>query len=98
MGATGGIAPYEYSINNGPFIDISSFENLTGGSYLMTIRDQNGCITDTTLEIVEPLPLELIPQVTNVDCYGASTGEVILSATGGTPDYRFGMDGTNFFY
>lgn len=42
--ATGGTAPYTYSLNNnGQFQSISTFSNLNQGTYSIAVRDANGC-------------------------------------------------------
>ena len=44
--ASGGVAPYEYSIDNGETYQSSNqFTELQAGTYLITVRDANNCIT-----------------------------------------------------
>ncbi|MBC7525324.1 MAG: gliding motility-associated C-terminal domain-containing protein, partial [Flavobacterium sp.] len=42
-GVTSGVAPYLYSINNGPFTSILTYSNLSPGDYILTVQDANGC-------------------------------------------------------
>ncbi|NDP26505.1 MAG: gliding motility-associated C-terminal domain-containing protein [Flavobacterium sp.] len=42
-GPIGGLAPYQYSINNGSFTANTSYPNLAPGIYTITIQDINGC-------------------------------------------------------
>lgn len=45
FGTSGGSGPYLYSIDGGPFEDVSIFNNLTGGqSYDLRIQDAQGCL------------------------------------------------------
>ena len=53
----GGTTPYTYSLNGNLFNDRNSYTDLAEGSYLLEIRDANGCIVSATNSIVEPLPL-----------------------------------------
>ncbi len=49
---TGGVAPYEFSINNGVTFQTGNvFTNLPAGTYIAVIRDQNGCIVSDTVVI-----------------------------------------------
>jgi hypothetical protein len=41
--ATGGIAPYQYAINNSSFQSGNIFQNLSYGTYTIAIRDVMGC-------------------------------------------------------
>lgn len=50
----GGAPPYQYSFNDGPFSDISRWENLTDGRYPVKVMDSNGCVTERTIPIDDP--------------------------------------------
>lgn len=54
--ASGGVSPYTYSINNGPFQSGSAFLNLAAGSYTITAKDVNGCTGNSSLTNVSNLP------------------------------------------
>jgi len=94
--ATGGIAPYVYSINGGAFGGSDVFENLIAGAYTIQVRDSNDCVDDLFVDIIEPLPLQFSAQTTDVLCFGESSGEVRLLGTGGTQPYRYSFDNVNF--
>lgn len=40
---SGGSSPYQYSIDNGPFSNTSSFSNLDDATYIVKVQDANGC-------------------------------------------------------
>ncbi len=85
----GGTTPYTYSINNGGFQDSPLFSGLRTGSYSVIVRDANGCTFTRNASINEPPLLELRLEFIN--------GTVIRAeALGGTPDYMYSIDGTNF--
>ncbi|HZV69044.1 MAG TPA: gliding motility-associated C-terminal domain-containing protein [Saprospiraceae bacterium] len=50
----GGVAPYEYSLNNGLLSSNHDFEHLSAGAYTVSLQDVNGCRWDTTITIVDP--------------------------------------------
>lgn len=56
--ASGGISPYSYSIDNGRvFQAIGTFNNLAPGNYLVSARDNNGCMTQNAIVVNTPTPL-----------------------------------------
>lgn len=66
-GATGGVTPYLYSIDNGAnFSSSAIFTNLNPGLYTAVIQDANGCEFDAQLLIEQPDKFDIFvePQVT----------------------------------
>ncbi len=56
--ATGGIAPYTYSLNGGPFQTSNTFSNITDGTKTLTIKDAFcGTLTKTIIVGVKPSPV-----------------------------------------
>ena len=53
-GAAGGVPPYEYFFNDVPTFDTLIFNGLSGGEYLITLEDANGCVRLDTLVVFEP--------------------------------------------
>ena len=47
--ATGGIAPYEYSIDGITFQASNTFSNVDSGDYTLTVRDANNCTSTTNI-------------------------------------------------
>ncbi|MFM2385438.1 MAG: hypothetical protein RL660_195, partial [Bacteroidota bacterium] len=58
--------------------------NLAATTYTFTATDANGCTTTTAVTISQPTAISFAPTITHVSCNGASTGEVVLNASGGT--------------
>lgn len=57
--ATGGAAPFTYSL--GTLTNSTGiFSNLSGGTYTVTVTDNNGCSTNVTNTITEPQPVEIL--------------------------------------
>jgi gliding motility-associated-like protein len=85
---TGGYPAYSYAYNANPFVSTSSF-TLVAGTYVMHIKDVNSCHFDTTVTLTQPTAIAITTADTNVHCNGASTGIIVVSATGGTPSYLY---------
>ena len=84
---TGGTAPYEYSIDGVNFGASPTFNNLTDGTYTVTVRDANGCIFVTNSITIDPLdpPTDIDFSATNPQC-PTFVSDVTLSVTGGAPN------------
>lgn len=83
--ATGGVAPYLYSLNGGTPQSSGLFENLPAGTYTTAVTDASGCAattgTSTLLDIADATPPTAIClNVTlQLDAYGyaATTAEAV---------------------
>jgi len=83
---TGGTAPYLYSWSNN--VTNSGNPNIPAGTYVLTVTDSKGCITQNTVIITEPLALSVTSSVTNPNCFGL-TGAATIIPTGGTGTYNY---------
>ena len=52
--ATGGVSPYTYRLDTGPFQDNGSFGSLSAGDYIIIVRDANNCERQIQVEITQP--------------------------------------------
>lgn len=88
INASGGTTPYQYSIDGVNFQASSTFANLTAGNYTASITDAHGCTKSTPVTVYQPALL-VAQFVSKVDelCFGARTGSITISITGGTPNY-----------
>jgi gliding motility-associated-like protein len=92
----GGVAPYTYQWSEGTNSG-NEITNAAGGEYTVTITDAAGCEILEELFIPQPdEPLAATIIVTDVSCYGALDGRIEIEATGGTPGYRYSLDGEFF--
>jgi len=93
---SGGTTPYQFSLDtlSGTWQSDSSFTSLGAGSYVVYVRDTNGCATQVPVTIAQPsavLASSVLVQ-SSVDCFGNATGSVTVSTTGGTTPYQFSLD------
>jgi hypothetical protein len=84
----GGTAPYTFLWSNGATTE--DIGGLTAGTYTVIITDAGGCTANASGTVTEPAAaINGTTVVTNVLCFGASTGSVNLTVTGGTAPYTF---------
>lgn len=90
----GGTYPYVYQWNTSANLELSGWVfDLWAGNYSVTITDSNGCQFDTNIIITQPAaPLSIDSSITNVGCFGDSTGAIEGLPAGGTAPYTFVWD------
>ncbi len=86
LNTTGGLAPYTYSINGGPFQSSNTFTGLTQGVKTVTIKDAFcGTLTKTiNVGFTDNLTLTTTPAVDTTVCAGAPVPLVATSAASAT--------------
>jgi gliding motility-associated-like protein len=87
----GGSAPFNYQLNPGAINNnTGNFINLVSGNYTINIVDANLCSVSTMLTLNAPQAISLSTiAITNINCFGDSTGAVLLQATGGTGSFTY---------
>ncbi len=101
VSATGGKAPYDFSLNGGAFQTNTEFANLGPGTYNVIVQDANGCkVTSVEIEVSAAnsnLDASKVI-VSNSQCLNPN-GSITVIASGGTGPYAFqfgtGGFGTN---
>ncbi|CAM1347426.1 PKD domain-containing protein [Tenacibaculum crassostreae] len=83
---TGGKTPYTYSWSSGETTE--DINNLSIGSYTVTVTDANNCTSNATIEITEPTVLSTSYLASDLSC-GGSDGAIDLSVSGGTAPYTY---------
>lgn len=85
---SGGTAPYTYTWSNGS--SNASIQNLTAGNYILSVVDAKGCSISNNSNVNEPIaPLSVTSAITDVDCYGNNSGNIVLNVLGGTAPYSY---------
>ena len=89
---SGGVAPYEYSIDAGVNWQSSNIFNVPAGTYTIITRDVNGCTTPKTITVTEPVVLSASSVNTNASCDGGNDGTINITAGGGNTSYEYSID------
>ena len=94
--ASGGTAPYSYSLNGTDFHASNTFADLANDTFAIIVMDANGCTT-TTDSVIINIIIAAEATTTDVTCFGGTDGVVTVdSVTGGEAPYTYSLDGVNF--
>ena len=92
--AEGGRPPYTYSLNGGDFVSLDNLPVLSAlACHVLTVKDDNGCIRSVSYGHID-----------NMNCAWSDLGvdaeysndALNLQGTGGTPPYKYSLDGNNY--
>ena len=87
---SGGTTDYSYEWTNSS-LNFSSnkknIENLKPGVYYLKVTDSKGCFFEKSFEVEDVGDFNYNLSITNVLCYGESTGEIITNPKGGQEPY-----------
>jgi len=89
--ASGGFAPYSYSLNGSAFVSSSVFSNLTAGLYTITIKDAKGCNRSHPVNISEPNNLAMSIDVIAETLDESVGARITIVSTGGTAPYVYNI-------
>ena len=93
--ADSGYPPYQYFIDtilniNPPPYDTAFFNNLTAGTYILSVMDTSSCMVRDTVTITHPpYPLQALAASKAATCYGEDEGTAVVQGAGGTPPYSY---------
>ncbi|HPQ12007.1 MAG TPA: PKD domain-containing protein [Paludibacteraceae bacterium] len=90
LNVTGGVEPYSVQWSN--YGEGMVQENLSPGTYDITVTDNNGCQKSLQVIIPEPFRFSVKPVVKQISCYGANDGSIKLNFVGGMPPISFAWD------
>ncbi|MGW9684563.1 T9SS type B sorting domain-containing protein [Flagellimonas sp. 2504JD1-5] len=97
LSASGGEAPYLFSIDNGANYQASgTFVNLSAATYTLRIRDANNCETTDTITVTQPN--QLVAEALQTQSYtclqlGEITVGSVTPTSGGSGDYQYNING-----
>ncbi len=87
--ASGGTQAYNYawSIQNSP--NTSVLDDVSPGTYTVTVTDANGCSLVGTTTISAPPVLTANLTITHITCFGMGNGQMTVTANGGVGAYSY---------
>ncbi len=92
---TGGTAPLEYSINGNIFQPGGTFNNLTPGTYTVTVRDAIGCFISVNVTIANNAAPTVTAVSTPAAC-GNVNGSITATGSNGVAPLTYSINGTVF--
>jgi hypothetical protein len=93
--ATGGTAPYTYSINGITYQSSNFFTGLTGGTYTLTVKDANGC-TNAVVITVSSSPAPQISAIPAAATCGSNNGSITAFGSSGTAPLQYSINGNTY--
>jgi gliding motility-associated-like protein len=91
VSGVGGSPSYFYNIDGGAYSSVNRFTNLPGGSHVINIKDQNGCLNDTTVTL-HTFVYSLNTEVDTASAWcdaGGLGGEMEIIVNGGNEPYGY---------
>lgn len=93
--ATGFTANLEYSLDGNTWqLNNNILTATRTGSHTVYVRDENKCQVTSTVDILEPL--KLLFDITIPPTCTTTNGQVTLTASGGSNNYEYSIDGTTY--
>ena len=88
---SGGVGPYTYNWGGG--ITTEDQAGLTAGNYSIAITDATSCVSNISITVTEPIVLSATNSSVNIACFGATTGSIDVTVSGGTAPYTYNWGG-----
>jgi len=90
LSVSGGTPGYSFLWSNGALTE--DLDSIASGTYCVTVTDSNGC-SDSTCFVVDSTivsgPMVVTNTITNLTCFGDSSGTIDLEVIGGVPPYTY---------
>jgi hypothetical protein len=93
----GGLAPYNYSLDDRTYTGSPVFNDLYNGNYTVYVKDNNGCVITRSISPYGPISIQGTLQTAPALCKGSSNGSItVTNASGGNNQYEYSLDGVNY--
>jgi gliding motility-associated-like protein len=90
--ATGNHPPMQYAVDALPYTTSILFNGLTAGVHVVHVKDNTGCIKDTSITITNPPAMALALSIKKPVCSPVSNGQVTVAVTNGTSPYQYAIN------
>jgi gliding motility-associated-like protein len=96
ISASGGTAPYTYSLDGGSFGTASGFPNLSAGAHLVKVKDAFNCTFDVSVNILAaPVPQAPTATLIQPTCQLA-TGTISIATPAPASGISYSINGTDY--
>ncbi|MBL0134204.1 MAG: hypothetical protein IPP79_09410 [Chitinophagaceae bacterium] len=95
VSATGGTAPYQYSIDGTNYQASNQFNNIVAGNYTVFAKDANGCISSVPVTVNSIAGPTISTTIIAASC-GNNNGSITITGTGGSSPYTYSIDGSTY--
>ncbi len=85
----GGVPPYQYEWSDTSIGNVEDPQDLSLGTYMVTVTDALNCIAELEIQIEEDTDLELLETHTDVYCNEENTGGIDLTIVGGNAPFEY---------
>lgn len=92
---SGGVPPYQYSINGGAYSAVNTFSGLVPGTYAVSVKDNSGCTSGVSVVIASASVPAVTAVVQSTSC-NLNNGTITATGTGGAAPLEYSIDGTVF--
>lgn len=91
--AMGGSGSLQYKLDEGSYQDSARWLNLKAGDYTISVIDDNSCVLDTMVSILEPDTIGYSALgVTPITCRGDQDGSITITGSGGNLPYTYTLN------
>lgn len=90
--ASGGRAPYSYSLDGINFQSSGTFSNLAAGNLSISVMDEDGCTAELSSVLNSNGGITVSLVTTNSDCLNP-TGSIEVTASDGDGNFTYSLDG-----
>ena len=89
-----GVGAHQYSITSaaGPYQAATLFNGIADGTYMVYVQDGNGCVDSSQVTLTQPANIVINTVITDLTCFQNNTGQLDISANGGTIPYEYSID------
>lgn len=95
LNANGGTAPYKFSLNE-QYSTNGEYNQLGIGSYNVSVEDENGCTTNSIVEVKTLSDINLNVTSSSPSCYNINNGIISISIDNGVRPYYVRCTDDNF--
>ncbi len=96
VSASGGRAPYQFSLNGGTFQSSTTFGSLGAGTYTVRVRDGSGCEASQSITLQDDGIVSLTVASTSKPGCGQTNGAITVQTNGGFAPFTYALNSGNF--